>query len=178
MNIIRTTLLAAACSMALGGCVSMQEYNEEKDLNAQLQAEVDADKVTIQEQNEELTVSMVNEMLFPSAGAELDANGKKVLDKIIPTLKEAGDKRIEVRGYTDSVPIGAHLKQQYKSNWELSTARATSVVEYLQSKGIPGSRLSARGFGEFQPLDAKAPDTKDTRAKNRRTDIVLMAPDR
>lgn len=178
MTMLKKTIIAFVCTLALGGCVSMQEYNEEKDLNNRLQAEVDADKVTIQQQNDELTVSMVNELLFPSAGAELNSDGKKVLDKIIPTLNDAGDKRIEVRGYTDSVPIGSHLKHQYKSNWELSTARATSVVEYLQSKGVPGSRLSARGFGEFQPLDAKAADTKENRAKNRRTDIVLMAPDR
>lgn len=76
----------------------------------------------------------------------------KALDKIIPTLKDADtDHRIEVEGYTDDVPVGKALKFKYKTNWELSSARAASVVEYLQKKGVDPSRLTAAGHWQYQP---------------------------
>jgi chemotaxis protein MotB len=175
MNIRLLTLLVLTV-LSTSACVSAQKYQEEEALNQELQSELATNQVQIKELNDELTVSMVNELLFPSGSADLNRNGKSVLDKIMPTLKNINDKRIEVRGYTDNVPIGGALKRRYKSNWELSTARATSVLEYLQKGGVAPSLLSARGFGEYQPIAPN--DSSDNRAKNRRTDIVIIGKDR
>lgn len=172
----RLFVLLLLTAFSTTACVSAQKYQEEQALNQELQSEIAADKVQIKTLNDELTVSMVNELLFPSGGAELDRGGKQVLDKIMPTLKNINDKRIEIRGYTDNVPIGGSLRHRYKTNWELSTARATNVLEFLQKGGVAPNLLSARGFGEYQPIVPN--DSSRNRSKNRRTDIVIIAPDR
>jgi chemotaxis protein MotB len=173
---IRLPVFLLLTVITTSACVSAKKFKEEEALNQELQSELAADQVQIKTLNDELTVSMVNELLFPSGGADVDRGGKKVLDKIMPTLKTISDKRVEVRGYTDNVPIGGHLKHRYKTNWELSTARATSVLEYLQKGGVTPSLLSARGFGEYQPVAPN--DSTENRAKNRRTDIVIIGKDR
>ena len=75
---------------------------------------------------------------------------------------------MRIDGHTDDTPINSG---KYPSNWELSTARATSVVEYLISKGVDPHRLVAAGFGQFQPLEASGTD--DARRKNRRIELKL-----
>jgi chemotaxis protein MotB len=75
---------------------------------------------------------------------------------------------LRIDGHTDRIPIHT---AQFPSNWELSTARAVAIVKYLVVQGIPAHRLSANGFGEFQPLDST--DTPDALARNRRIEIQL-----
>jgi chemotaxis protein MotB len=173
---IRVLALLLLTVLSTSACVSAQKFQEEEALNQELQSELAANQVQIKTLNDELTVSMVNELLFPSGSADLNRDGKSVLNKIMPTLKTISDKRIEVRGYTDNVPIKGTLKRRYKSNWELSTSRATSVLEYLQSGGVAPNLLSARGFGEYQPVAPN--DSSENRAKNRRTDIVITGKSR
>lgn len=115
-----------------------------------------------------------SEVLFEIASAELGEDGKKQLAPLVKTLKEITltiPKKINwilrVDGHTDNLPI--HTK--FPSNWELSAARAISVVKYLIAEGIPSNRLVAAGFGEFQPLE-EASNTK-TLAKNRRIEFKL-----
>ena len=98
-----------------------------------------------------------SELLFPTASARLEPSGKDQLDKLAETLKEIIAKMpqdvdwiLRVDGHTDVRRINT---LDYPSNWELSTARATAVVKYLVSQGIPPDRLAATGFGEFQPID-------------------------
>ncbi|HWP01436.1 MAG TPA: OmpA family protein [Methylococcus sp.] len=173
-------IVVLGASAALFGCIPLPEYERQADLassyrelNQRLEAEVEADQAEITQLQDRLKVTLVNELLFPSGGWKLDPQGKAVLDKIVPALQQARDKLIEVEGYTDNTPIGGKLKYRFSSNWELSTARATEIVEYLQHKGIDPDRLSARGFGEYQPIASN--DTPEGRKKNRRTDIVLIA---
>ena len=78
---------------------------------------------------------------------------------------------IRVEGHTDNVPIGAALARTYKSNWELSVARAASAVNFLSSNGVEANRLSAVGFGEFNPIADN--DTDSGREQNRRVEVVL-----
>lgn len=161
-----------AC-LALSGCVTQSTFDREHALNQQLESEVDNDHVKIQQLNDRLRITIEDSILYPSGRAELSPEGRKALDKLIPTLKDAdADHRIEVEGYTDDVPVGKHLKAKYKSNWELSSARAASVVEYLQKKGVDPSRMTAAGHGQYQPTDDNATETG--RARNRRTDIDLV----
>ncbi|MBV5350487.1 OmpA family protein, partial [bacterium] len=78
--------------------------------------------------------------------------------------------RLRIEGHTDSMPIRS---SQFRSNWELSTARATNVIHFLvDSAGFSPDSLSAVGYGEFQPV---ADNTPEQRAKNRRGDIVVLA---
>ncbi len=115
------------------------------------------------------------EVLFPKGSAELTEEGKRELDKLAEAIKEL-EKQIppdinwilRVDGHTDSDPIHT---PKYASNWELSAARAISVVKYLISKGVPPERLAATGFGEFHPLDPR--DTEEAKAKNRRIELKL-----
>jgi chemotaxis protein MotB len=177
-------LLTAAL---LAGCVSDSTYKQEeqkanalaaqdatyKKLDNDLQTEVKADQVQIQQLQNQLKLTIVNEILFPEGGWELNKAGEQTLDKVAPTLKTLTNERIEVDGYTDNVPIGPELKSRFPSNWELSTARATDVVRYLVSKGVDPKRLSATGFGDTQPVASN--DTAQGRAKNRRIEIVLKS---
>ncbi|UYO54767.1 peptidoglycan -binding protein [Rhodopseudomonas palustris] len=115
-----------------------------------------------------------SEVFFDTGQALLLQEGRAELDKVAEALKEL-DKKIpaelpwvvRVDGHTDKRPItGA-----FKSNWELSSARAISVVQYLMSLGVPAQRLVAAGFAEFQPLDTA--DTDDAYKRNRRIELKL-----
>ncbi len=171
--------------LLMAGCVSEQKYKQEVQtaqtyqtldkqeaaLNQQLQAQVKADQVQIKQLQGRLVVSFVDEILFASGSAEMHAQGRSVIDKAVPTFSTLTGHWIEVQGYTDNEPIGPALRARYPTNWDLSAARATDVVRYLQSKGVNPNTLVAEGFGEYQPV---APNTTPQgRAKNRRIDIVL-----
>ncbi len=76
---------------------------------------------------------------------------------------------LRVDGHTDDIPLSG--SGRYRDNWELSSGRATSVVKYLISQGVPADRLVAAGFGEFQPLEIG--DTQEVRDRNRRIELKL-----
>ena len=170
----------------LGGCVSQGTYNKEVQqadvlstqnntlqvLTTQLQSEIQADQVRIKQLEGQLTISLIDEIVFNSGSAEMNGKGRSTLEKVIGTLKGVTDKRIVVQGFTDNEPIGSALRARYPTNWELSTARASDVVRFLQAKGIDPSRLEASGFGEYKPVAANS--TAAGRRENRRIDIVLM----
>ncbi|MGA7744038.1 MAG: OmpA family protein [Polyangia bacterium] len=144
--------------------------NANRTLSRELQDEIAKGDVTIAQLKDRLTVSVVQEVLFHSGSAEIRADGKKVLDKVARGLKGT-DRLIMVEGHTDDVPIGPKIAEKFPTNWELSTARATTVVRYLQEKGVAPKHLGAAGFSEYRPV---APNDSDrNRQKNRRIDIVL-----
>lgn len=116
-----------------------------------------------------------SELLFNSGSAELGPEGKVQIAGLAETLKgiasEIPDEInwiLRVDGHTDSRPIRSSF---YPSNWELSTARAISVVRYLSQRGVPPSRLGAMGFGEFQPIDIGTDEISFRR--NRRIELKL-----
>lgn len=139
----------------------------------QLETEIKEGEIEITEMKNRLTMTMVDKILFASGSATIGAKGKRVLDKVIPILKGVTDKRIQVEGHTDNVPIVSSLKKRFPTNWELSTARASEVVRYLQEHGgIDPSHLSSTGYSEYSPV---APNTTEAgRRKNRRIEIVLL----
>jgi chemotaxis protein MotB len=116
-----------------------------------------------------------SELFFDSGSAVLNAEGRSELDKLAVALLDL-EKQIpsdiqwvlRVDGHTDVRPI---LTSQYRSNWDLSAARAISVVQYLIAKGVSPQRLVAAGFGEFQPLDPAL--TEDAFRRNRRLELKL-----
>ncbi len=117
-----------------------------------------------------------SEVLFPVGSEVINAAGqeemKKLAGAIIELQKEIPPEInwvLRVDGHTDNVPLSG--TGRYRDNWELSSARATSVVKYLIENGVPANRLVAAGFGEFQPLDPA--DTPEARDKNRRIELKL-----
>jgi chemotaxis protein MotB len=144
------------------------------ELVGKLEQEIERGEVRISELKGKLTVNVVDKILFDSGKADLKPAGIKVLQQIGDILNSAVDKNIQVEGHTDNVPISGGLAARYPSNWELSTARATTVLHFLQDKvGVSGERLSAVGYGEYQPISSNA--TAEGRAENRRIQIVLTA---
>jgi chemotaxis protein MotB len=116
-----------------------------------------------------------SEVLFTTGSAELGKEGKTQIKQLAGTLKEITKKippKIEwvlrVDGHTDAVPIKT---ARFPSNWELSTARAISVVKFLASEGILPTNLAATGFGEFQPIDPR--DDEIANRRNRRIELKL-----
>ncbi len=116
-----------------------------------------------------MVVEMSSNILFPSGKAELLKDGEAALTELAGILATINDREFQVAGHTDNVPINS---PKFKSNWELSTARAVTVVKFLQEKGVNPSRLSASGYAEYQP--AASNDTEEGRQQNRRIEIVLM----
>lgn len=114
-----------------------------------------------------------SEVLFDTASAELEPAGREQIARLATTLKEIAEKIpsdidwvLRVDGHTDKRPI---VTPAYPSNWELSTARALSVVKFLIERGIPPTRLAATGFGEFQPLDDG--ESEEALRRNRRIEL-------
>ncbi len=144
------------------------------ELVGKLEEEIQRGEVKISELKGKLTVNVVDKILFDSGQAALKPAGIRVLQQIGDILKSAVDKDIQVEGHTDNVPIRGTLSQVYPSNWELSTARANTVLHFLQDKtDIPGERLSAVGYGEYRPIASNS--APEGRALNRRIQIVLTA---
>ncbi len=138
-----------------------------------MESEIERGEVTISELQGQLTVNLVERILFDSGQADLKTAGLQVLHRVGDILKEVADKEIRVEGHTDNIPISPRLQQTFASNWELSTARATNVVHFFQQrKGIPGDRLSVSGYGPYQAIASN--DTATDRAQNRRIQIVLV----
>ena len=169
----------------LGGCVSQTTYKNQvaataaaqsmnaqyAELNKQLAAEIADKQVTIQQLNDRLVVTLVDQILFASGSAELHPKGRSVLDKAIPTLAAQNGKWIIIEGHTDNQPIGPTIRDRFPTNWDLSTARATSVVKYMQDKGVPPVNLAATGYSQYQPV--KPNTTAAGRQANRRIEIIL-----
>ena len=116
-----------------------------------------------------IKLAMSDSILFFPADATLSLSGEQVLDEIAVMLKQR-PWHILVEGHTDNQPIST---PRYLSNWELSSARATSVTRYLIGRGIRPQRLSAIGYADTRPLVDN--DDEQGRSKNRRVAIVLSA---
>ena len=142
-------------------------------LAASLKGQIAAGQIELSELRGRMTVKLKDKILFASGSAALSREGKGALDAVADAFKNLKDKNVIVAGYTDNVRVGK--KGPYKDNWDLSTARAVSVVRYLQAKGVPPVMLGAAGFSEFRPVGAN--DTAEGRGQNRRIEIALTAAD-
>lgn len=117
-----------------------------------------------------LTITFKNDVFFDSGKDTLTQDMKDSLHKISRLINKV-DNKVVIEGHTDNVPISS--TNRFTSNWQLSSARAANVVEYLADQGyVDGVRLSAVGYGEFQPVASNK--TTDGRSKNRRVDIVIL----
>jgi chemotaxis protein MotB len=120
---------------------------------------------------ERIDIQLPDALLFGSGHADLQETAKALLAKIAPELNRfSGD--IVVEGHTDDLPVSPH--SPYKSNWELSVARAFSVITFLTAQGVDPAKISARGYGPYRP---RVPNiSTENREMNRRIEVVLLNP--
>jgi chemotaxis protein MotB len=142
---------------------------------AGLSQELEKGELQVRRYKDMLTVEVAEQLFFDSGRAEMKDSGKAVLKKVADALKSYEDKAIRVVGHTDNVPIAKTLQKRFPSNWELSAARATTVVRFLQEAGIEPERLVATGRAEYAPVAAN--DSENGRQQNRRIEITLVERD-
>ncbi len=157
------------------------EMQAEKDRVASVSASLASDlaaagvgnvEVRPVEDNQAVGITLGSSDLYRVGSASLSPQGIGLLQTVGSVVSNYNDWRIDVEGHTDAQPIGRVLRQQYPSNWELSTARAAAAVRYLQTDiGIPSDKLSVRGFGEHKPVATN--ETPDGREANRRIELIL-----
>jgi chemotaxis protein MotB len=188
--LLRTTLVFCV-SFVLAGCTVIFQKGRRSDvekieqlsqqveelsqaqrtLEDRLAQEIKDNQVKLEMAEKGLVITVVGDLLFDSGKANIRSEAKPVLDKVARVLNEnVPEYSVGIEGHTDNVPIKL---SGWKSNWELSTARALSVLHYLEKeKDVDPSRLSAIGYGEYRPVASN--DTKSGRQQNRRVEIVII----
>jgi chemotaxis protein MotB len=166
----RNELQAKAATLAQEKSAAEAKSAQYEKLAGSLQTQIKAGQIEVSELRGKMTVKLKDKVLFPSGSARLNKEGSAALDVVAGVFKDLKGKNVVVAGYTDNVRVAAG---SYKDNWELSTARAVSVVRYLASKGVPPEMLGAAGFSEFRPVAPN--DTPANRSLNRRIEIALTA---
>lgn len=125
-------------------------------------------KVKMQQTEKGLVVSLSEAGFFAPGEATMNNESDEVIDSLANSLNKT-QFQVRIEGHTDSIPIS---NSQYASNWELSTARAVSVLQKLTERGINSERLSVSGYGGFRPIADNS--TAEGRAQNRRVDVVVL----
>ncbi len=148
-----------------------KESNFEEKMKESMQTNDLANLVQMQSNERKVKLVLSEGVLFTSGRADLREPAKKVLGPIAAELKKVQND-IVIEGHTDNVPIKSG---KFSSNWELSMARAYSVLQFMAEQGIPAKNLAGIGYGENRPIGDNG--TVEGRARNRRIEISLMKTD-
>ncbi|HNP28994.1 MAG TPA: OmpA family protein [Nitrospirales bacterium] len=128
--------------------------------------------LVVTQHHDRLVLTMLGQVLFESGEADLTPLGLKIMKQVGQVLATLPEKNIQVEGHTDNHRIYGQLQKQYPTNWELSTARATTVLRYLiEQTGMDPKQFSATGYADMRPVMTN--ETEEGRAQNRRVEIVL-----
>jgi chemotaxis protein MotB len=138
-------------------------------LVARLRDAIGAGTLAVEVRKGKMLVKLGDAILFDPGQAILKSDGQRALRQVAQALKEIPDRDFLVAGHTDNRPI---KNSPYASNWDLSTARAVTVVRFLQGEGVDPRRLAAAGYSEFDALADN--DTPESRALNRRIEVVVL----
>lgn len=130
---------------------------------------IDAGRLSVSIARGRMVINLPQDILFASGSADLGSDGRGTLAEVAEVLAEFTDRSFQVEGHTDDRPIST---TQFPSNWELSAARALSVVKLLVDRGVPADNLSGAGYGEYHPVALN--ETSDGRRLNRRIEIVML----
>lgn len=130
---------------------------------------IDGGRLSVAIDRGRMVIELPQDILFQSGSATIGADGGQTLSEVAAVLADLEERTFQVEGHTDNVPIAT---ARFPSNWELSSARALSVVRLLVDNGVPPQNLSGAGYGEFQPRAAN--DTPESRRLNRRIEIVML----
>lgn len=140
-----------------------------RDLATKLKGMIDAGDLAIGLRDGRMVLQMPNDILFDSGHAELKETGKRTLAALSAVLPTIAGRQFQVAGHTDNEPIRV---SPFRSNWELSLARAMEVTRFLTDHGVDPHALSAAGYGEYDPVDTNQSGVG--RGHNRRTEITLQ----
>ena len=140
-----------------------------QDLATRLSKMIDAGDLSIALRDGRMVLQLPNDVLFDSGQVDIKPRGQAALKQVAAVLKTLDNRRFQVAGHTDNVPIST---DRFPSNWELSTTRGVEVTRFLIAQGVPASSLAAGGYGEFDPIASNG-DAKG-RARNRRIEITLQ----
>jgi chemotaxis protein MotB len=142
-----------------------------RELENQLKKEIEEKQIRLEMLNKGLVITFIDEILFDSGKAVIRKEAYPILDKVGTVLNnQVSDRNIAIEGHTDNQAI---QKSSWQSNWELSTARATSVLHYLSdNKNVAPNRLSAVGYGEYRPVQSNS--TTAGRQQNRRVEVTVL----
>lgn len=151
---------------------SRQSQEQYDALVASLSEQVAKGQLQVRRYRDMLTVDVAEQLFFDSGRAALKEGGKAVLKEVAAAMRDYDEKAIRVVGHTDNVPIAMAWRKVFPSNWELSAARATTVVRFLQESGIEPERLIATGRAQYEPVAPN--DSAEGRQKNRRIEITLI----
>jgi len=158
------------------------DLDSERARNEQIKSKLEAalsdlktkQRVWTEEKKGLVQITLDGEVSFASGSARISDAGREVLDRIWGVLTNYPDRDVLIEGHTDNVPIAPQYRDHYKSNWELSSARANSVLHYVIKKyGVDPSRIAAVGYGEHRPVASN--DTEEGRAMNRRV-VITVGP--
>jgi chemotaxis protein MotB len=158
------------------------QLSDEKSKNAKLQSDLDnaltdlrtKEQVWMQEKDGMTQITLDGEVVFSSGSTNLTTEGKDILTRIWDVLQNYPSRDILIEGHTDNVQISPQFQHTYRSNWELSSARANSVLHYVLDKyGADTSRVCAVGYGEYRPIANN--DTDEGRRMNRRV-VITVGP--
>ena len=176
------TAKSAQASLATKASDAAKKAKEADAVQAKLRASIDKASGEVSQEGEEIHLQLVDKVLFKVGDDQLTDRGKQVLSRVAAALKDLPDKQVWVQGHTDDQPIfvpplpkkpppkGAPppAPPKFATNWELSAARALTVVHYLQDVAkLDPSRLAALAFGQYRPV------SRSNKAANRRIEIVL-----
>lgn len=169
----------------LGGELDQAKKRMEELRRAQVQAEAraaqfrklvtqfksltDAGKLQVEIRENRMIVRLGDSILFDPGKTELKPDGKEALTQVTQVLKDLPNRNYQVAGHTDNIPIKS---KRFRSNWDLSTARAVEVVDFMIGSGMDPKRLSAGGYADQSPVAPN--DTPVNKAKNRRIEITLV----
>jgi chemotaxis protein MotB len=134
-----------------------------------LRSMVDAGQLSVVIRKGRMLLALPNDVLFDSGRTDIKPAGKAALAKVANAMSSFADRKFEVAGHTDDVPIHT---AKFASNWELSTARAVEVTKLLVASGMKPEALCAAGYGEFDPVGPN--DSPEHQAQNRRIEIGLL----
>ncbi len=178
----RTTALPFIMALfSLSACVSQSTYDQLQaqnqqlqSQNQQLQTQVSTARAQVARLQGAIKYTVNSDLLFQSGSWEMAPQGQQIIAKLASQLAATQQNPLVVSGYTDNAPIGAALRKRgVTSNLELSQKRAEAVMQFLVSQGVKQELLSAKGYGEADPI---APNTTPAgRAQNRRVEITLAS---
>lgn len=141
-----------------------------RDLLAKFKAMVDAGKLQVEVRNGLMLVKLPDNILFDPGKTDLKKEGQEALAQVTRILSGIEGRKFQIAGHTDNVPTGKNSR--FKSNWELSSARALVVLDLMVREGMDPKRLSAAGYADVLPVATN--DTDDGKRQNRRIEIVLV----
>ena len=140
-----------------------------EDVIGRFQAMIDGGRLSVAIVRGRLVIQLPQDILFESGSAVVGREGRSTLSEVGSVLAEIEDRRFQVEGHTDNVPIAT---ARFPSNWELSSGRALAVVQILVQSGVRPENVSGAAYGEFQPVAPN--DTRENRRLNRRIEIVML----